>query len=128
MKQNKKTEILTILYDPRYKCHVSYTITHLKAESRTENKAEEAAPVIHKTQSSLIFIATRRKSRYTPHHTLFIFIEITQNDLLDWFEDEEDLAFAKSTRSLKSASSGFSGLDGEEELIERFFVCPTMLS
>lgn len=37
----KKNRILTTLYDPRYKCHVSYTITHLKAESRTEIKQKK---------------------------------------------------------------------------------------
>ena len=50
----------------------------------------------------------------------------TQKDLLG-FEDAEgeDFAFAKSTRSLNSASSVFSFLVGVNELIERFWVFPT---
>lgn len=43
----------------------------------------------------------------------------TQNDLLG-FADEDDLAFAKSTRSLKRASSCFTCFVGVDELRERF--------
>lgn len=44
-------------------------------------------------------------------------------------EDEEVFDFAKSTRSLKRASSGFCSLVGvDEEFRERFWVCPTKLS
>ena len=43
-------------------------------------------------------------------------------------EDDEVLDFAKSTRSLKRASSGFCCLVGEDEFRERFWVCPTKLS
>lgn len=43
-------------------------------------------------------------------------------------EDEEVFDFAKSTRSLKSASSGFCSLVGVDEFRDRFWVCPTKLS
>jgi hypothetical protein len=47
---------------------------------------------------------------------------LPQNDLLLGLDDEDDLDFAKSTRSLKSASSGFACFGGVDELRERFWV------
>ena len=47
---------------------------------------------------------------------------VPQNDLLLGLDDEDDLDFAKSNRSLKSASSGFACFGGVDELRERFWV------
>lgn len=44
------------------------------------------------------------------------------------FDEPEDRALAKSTRSLNSTSSCFSCLVGVGGLRERFWVCPTKLS
>jgi hypothetical protein len=45
---------------------------------------------------------------------------LSQYDLLLGLEDEEVFDFAKSTRSLKRASSGFCSLVGVDEFRERF--------
>ena len=47
---------------------------------------------------------------------------VPQNDLLSGLDDDDDLDFAKSTRSLKSASSGLDCFGGVDELRERFCV------
>jgi hypothetical protein len=48
--------------------------------------------------------------------------QITQNERLGLVEEEEeDLAFAKSTRSLKRASSGFACLVGVGRLLREIF-------
>lgn len=52
---------------------------------------------------------------------------ISQNGPLG-LEDDEVLDFAKSTRSLKRASSGFSCLVGVDGFRERFWVCFNKLS
>lgn len=51
----------------------------------------------------------------------------SQYDLFG-FEDEEVFDLAKSTRSLKRASSGFSCLAGVDEFKDKFCACPTKLS
>lgn len=107
----------------------TYSLIHIQTKS--ESRAHRSQPLevyLHLFKQSSFTANVQRNRLYfdtvppwTKHKNTH------QNDLLGLAEDE-DLAFAKSTKSLKSASSDFSCFFGVDELRDRLFVCPTKLS